>query len=57
MHGHFAVMNVLLKAIDNGIFAEEIVAVEIPQRKGDPIEIDQDESHHDVIHHLNHWLN
>ena len=26
-----------LKAIDNGIFAEEIVPVEIPQRKGDPV--------------------
>ena len=32
-----------LKAIDNGIFAEEIVAVEIPQRKGDPIVVKEDE--------------
>ena len=26
-----------LQAIDDGLFAEEIVPVEIPQRKGDPI--------------------
>ncbi|WP_391207446.1 acetyl-CoA C-acetyltransferase [Psychrobacillus sp. L4] len=33
-----------LKAIDNGIFAEEIVSVEIPQRKGDPIIVNEDEA-------------
>ncbi|WP_342600111.1 acetyl-CoA C-acetyltransferase [Psychrobacillus sp. FSL H8-0483] len=33
-----------LKAIDNGIFAEEIISVEIPQRKGDPIIVNQDEA-------------
>ena len=30
-------------AADNGVFAEEIVAVEIPQRKGDPVVFDHDE--------------
>lgn len=30
-------------AIDNGTFAEEIAPVEIPQRKGDPILVSQDE--------------
>jgi len=30
-------------AIEAGIFAEEIVAIEIPQRKGDPILFNQDE--------------
>ncbi|MEK4711200.1 acetyl-CoA C-acetyltransferase [Sporosarcina sp. FSL K6-1540] len=30
-------------AIEAGTFAEEIVAIEIPQRKGDPILFDQDE--------------
>jgi acetyl-CoA C-acetyltransferase len=30
-------------AIKNGLFAEEIVAVEVPQRKGDPIVVDTDE--------------
>lgn len=30
-------------AIENGIFKEEIVAIEIPQRKGDPIIFDTDE--------------
>ena len=30
-------------AADNGVFAEEIVAVEIPQRKGDPVIFDHDE--------------
>jgi len=33
-----------LKAIDNGIFAEEIISVEIPQRKGDPVIVNQDEA-------------
>jgi acetyl-CoA C-acetyltransferase len=33
-----------LQAIDNGLFAEEIVPVEIPQRKGDSIKIDTDEA-------------
>lgn len=32
-----------LQAIDSGIFAEEIVPVSIPQRKGDPIVVDTDE--------------
>ena len=31
-------------AIDEGIFAEEIVSVEIPQRKGDPLVVDTDEA-------------
>ena len=30
-------------AIKNGLFAEEIVAVEVPQRKGDPLVVDTDE--------------
>ena len=33
-----------LKAVDNGTFSEEIIAVEVPQRKGDALKIDQDES-------------
>ena len=33
-----------LKAIDDGKFAKEIVAVEIPQRKGDAIQVDTDEA-------------
>lgn len=33
-----------LKAIDNGIFAVEIISVEIPQRKGDPVIVNQDEA-------------
>ena len=33
-----------LKAIDDGKFAEEIVAVEIPQRKGDAVQVDTDEA-------------
>jgi 3-oxoadipyl-CoA thiolase len=32
-----------IAAIDSGKFAEEIVPVEIPQRKGDPIVVDTDE--------------
>ncbi|QKS72795.1 acetyl-CoA C-acetyltransferase [Paenalkalicoccus suaedae] len=32
------------KAIDAGYFAEEIVPVEVPQRKGDPIVVEHDES-------------
>ncbi|RDW22294.1 acetyl-CoA C-acyltransferase [Oceanobacillus arenosus] len=32
------------KAIEEGKFAEEIVAVEIPQRKGEPIVVDTDEA-------------
>lgn len=32
------------KAIDEGKFAEEIVSVDVPQRKGDPIKVSQDES-------------
>ncbi|MEK5067250.1 acetyl-CoA C-acetyltransferase [Sporosarcina sp. FSL K6-1508] len=33
-----------LKAIDSGLFADEIVPVEIPQRKGDPVLVDTDEA-------------
>ncbi|MDZ5471775.1 acetyl-CoA C-acetyltransferase [Bacillus sp. 31A1R] len=33
-----------IEAIESGKLAEEIVAVEIPQRKGDPIVVSQDES-------------
>lgn len=33
-----------IKAIEDGKFAEEIVAVEVPQRKGDPVVIDTDEA-------------
>ena len=33
-----------LKAIDNGTFAQEIATVEVPQRKGDALKIDQDEA-------------
>lgn len=33
-----------LEAIETGKFAEEMVAVEIPQRKGDPIVVAQDEA-------------
>ena len=33
-----------LQAIDNGLFAEEIIAVDIPQRKGDPVTVDTDEA-------------
>ncbi|MFJ5769515.1 acetyl-CoA C-acetyltransferase [Psychrobacillus sp. NPDC093180] len=36
--------NLALKAIDNGILAEEIVTVEIPQRKGDPVVVKEDEA-------------
>lgn len=32
-----------IAAIDNGLYAQEIVPVEIPQRKGDPILVDTDE--------------
>lgn len=33
-----------LAAIDSGKFAEEIAAVEIPQRKGDPLRVETDEA-------------
>lgn len=32
-----------LAAMDNGLFAEEIVGVSIPQRKGDPVVVTEDE--------------
>ncbi len=32
-----------VEAIENGYFAEELVPVEIPQRKGEPIVVDRDE--------------
>ena len=44
MNGHFAVMNVHCKRSTTGLFAEEIVPVEIPQRKGDPVIVDTDEA-------------
>ncbi|QTD40732.1 acetyl-CoA C-acetyltransferase [Sporosarcina sp. Te-1] len=33
-----------LKAMDGGLFAEEIIPVEIPQRKGDPVKVAADEA-------------
>ncbi|RWZ58947.1 acetyl-CoA C-acetyltransferase [Halobacillus fulvus] len=33
-----------IDAIENGTLAEEITAVEVPQRKGDPVVVDQDEA-------------
>jgi acetyl-CoA C-acetyltransferase len=33
-----------VKAIEDGKLAEEIVAVEVPQRKGDPLVVDRDEA-------------
>ncbi|MFB4169884.1 acetyl-CoA C-acetyltransferase [Virgibacillus sp. JSM 102003] len=33
-----------VKAIEDGKFADEIVSVEVPQRKGDPIVVDTDEA-------------
>jgi acetyl-CoA C-acetyltransferase len=33
-----------VKAMENGVFAEEIVPVKVPQRKGDPIIVKEDES-------------
>lgn len=33
-----------VKAIDEGKFADEIVPVDVPQRKGDPIVVDTDEA-------------
>ncbi|MBY7144763.1 acetyl-CoA C-acetyltransferase [Virgibacillus sp. NKC19-3] len=33
-----------VKAIEDGKFAEEIVSMEVPQRKGDPIVVDTDEA-------------
>ncbi|MBU8905847.1 acetyl-CoA C-acetyltransferase [Desertibacillus haloalkaliphilus] len=33
-----------LKAIDEGRFSDEIVAVEVPQRKGEPITVEHDEA-------------
>lgn len=33
-----------ISAIEDGKFAEEIVAVEVPQRKGDPVVVDTDEA-------------
>ena len=33
-----------LQAIDSGLFAQEIVPVEISQRRGDPLQVDTDES-------------
>ncbi len=35
--------NRAMKAIENGLFSEEIVPVAIPQRKGDPVVFDTDE--------------
>lgn len=36
------------KAYENGNFDEEICTIEIPQKKGDPIQIDEDESYKKV---------
>ncbi len=44
MSGRFAVMNEPLKAIESGMFADEIVPVKVPQRKGEPIIVKDDES-------------
>ena len=33
-----------IQAIENGLFAEEIVSVQVPVRKGEPIVIDHDEA-------------
>ena len=33
-----------VKATEDGVLAEEIVPVEVPQRKGDPVVVDQDEA-------------
>ena len=33
-----------IKAIDGGIFAEEIISVQVPVRKGEPITIEHDEA-------------
>lgn len=33
-----------IQAIENGLLAEEIVPVEVPQRKGDPVVVDTDEA-------------
>ncbi|TCT26355.1 acetyl-CoA C-acetyltransferase [Melghiribacillus thermohalophilus] len=33
-----------IQAIEQGLFAEEIVPVEVPQRKGDPVVVDTDEA-------------
>ncbi|MEK4027687.1 MULTISPECIES: acetyl-CoA C-acetyltransferase [Bacillaceae] len=33
-----------IAAIENGRLSEEIVAVEVPQRKGDPVKVEQDEA-------------
>ncbi|GAB4074833.1 acetyl-CoA C-acetyltransferase [Barrientosiimonas marina] len=33
-----------IKAIDEGKFTDEIVPVEVPQRKGDPVQVDTDEA-------------
>ncbi|MCA0971057.1 acetyl-CoA C-acetyltransferase [Halobacillus litoralis] len=33
-----------VKAMDEGTLSEEIAAVEVPQRKGDPVVVDQDEA-------------
>ncbi|MDQ0482297.1 acetyl-CoA C-acetyltransferase [Guptibacillus hwajinpoensis] len=33
-----------VKAMEEGIFAEEIVPVEVPQRKGDPVVVEHDEA-------------
>ncbi len=43
MYLQAASQNKAEKAITEGRFKEEIVPVEIPQRKGDPIVFDQDE--------------
>ena len=44
MSGHFEVTSGQLRPSKAGIFAEEIVPVEVPQRKGAPLLIEHDES-------------
>ena len=46
-----------LHAIDNGLFAEEIIAVEIPQRKGDPRNSRYRRSATSRYITWNHWQN
>jgi acetyl-CoA C-acetyltransferase len=36
--------NLAIRAIENGVFDEEIVPVEVPQRKGEPVIVSKDES-------------
>ncbi len=44
MNGRYEATERAIEAIENGIFAEEIVPVEVPQRKGEPIIVRHDEA-------------